>query len=59
MENNTELDNTWKREQNTAKYRSEENEQNKKSLDANRLKKKNEWKVPVVNITIKYKQTNK
>lgn len=36
------------------KYRSEENEQNKKSLDANRLKK-NEWKVPVVNITIKYK----
>lgn len=40
MENNTELDNTWKREQNTAKYRSEENEQNKKSLDANRLKKK-------------------
>lgn len=36
------------------KYRSEENEQNKKSLDANRLKKK-EWKVPVVNITIKYK----
>lgn len=58
MENNTELDNTWKREQNTAKYRSEENEQNKKSLDANRLKK-NEWKVPVVNITIKYKQTNK
>lgn len=40
MENNTELDNTWKREQNTTKYRSEENEQNKKSLDANRLKKK-------------------
>lgn len=40
MENNTELDNTWKREQNTAKYRSEENEQNKKPLDANRLKKK-------------------
>lgn len=55
MENNTELDNTWKKEQNTAKYRSEENEQNKKSLDANRLKKKKEWKVPVVNITIKYK----